>query len=195
MAVRSFLAFELPLEIKDQVRRISEDLKKAKLDVRWVKPENIHLTIVFLGDVHDGDISAISREVEQVCFGFHPFDFNLKGLGLFPDRRRPRILWAGYEGDVERVSSLRDVLCDRLMPFNIKEEKRQFKPHLTLGRFRNPGRAGANLDEILIRHEGLSSPVFQARELILFKSELKPQGPEYTKLDSWALSADMESIK
>jgi RNA 2',3'-cyclic 3'-phosphodiesterase len=193
MMIRSFLAFELPPEIKDQVRRISEDLKKSKLDVRWVKPDNIHLTVVFLGDVHEGDISAISREVEQVCFGFHPFDFSLKGLGLFPDRRRPRILWAGYEGDVERVSSLRDVLHERLVPVEIKEEKRQFKPHLTLGRFRNPGGVDAKLDEILAKHEDLSSPTFQVSDLILFKSELKPQGPEYTKLGSWALSADMES--
>jgi RNA 2',3'-cyclic 3'-phosphodiesterase len=194
MAIRSFLAFELPPEIKDHVRRVSEDLKKSKLDVRWVKPDNIHLTVVFLGDVREGDISGIAREVERVCFGFHPFDFCLKGLGIFPDRKRPRILWTGYEGDVERISSLRDVLQERLIPFEIKEEKRPFKPHLTLGRFRNPGRVDPKLDEILVRHEGLSSPAFQAGELILFKSELKPQGPEYTKLESWVMSADVESM-
>jgi RNA 2',3'-cyclic 3'-phosphodiesterase len=195
MSIRSFLAFELPPEVKDHVRRISEDLKKSKLDVRWVKPDNIHLTVVFLGDVREGDISAISREVGRVCFGFHPFDFRLKRLGLFPDRKRPRILWAGYEGDVERITSLRDVLHERLIPFEIKEEKRQFKPHLTLGRFRNPGRVDAKLDEILTRHEDLSSPTFQANELIFFKSDLRPQGPEYTKLDSWALSAGVELTK
>jgi RNA 2',3'-cyclic 3'-phosphodiesterase len=190
MSIRSFLVFELPPEIKDHVRRISEDLKKSKLDVRWVKPDKIHLTIVFLGDVREGDISAIGREIEKVCFGFHPFDFSLKGLGLFPDMKRPRILWVGYEGDVERITSLRDVLQERLTSFEIKEEKRQFKPHLTLGRFRNPGRVDAKLDEIMARHEGLSSPTFQASELVLFKSELKPQGPEYTKLDSWRMAAE-----
>ena len=189
MAIRSFLAFELPPEIKEQVRRVSEELKKTKLDVRWIKPDNIHLTIVFLGDVREGDISAIGREVEKVCSGFHPFDFSLKGLGLFPDRRRPRILWLGYAGDIERVSSMKDVLYERLLPFDIKEEKRQFKPHLTLGRFRGPGRGDEKLDEILKRHEGFSSQTFQSRELVLFKSDLKPSGPVYTKLDSWKLSA------
>jgi 2'-5' RNA ligase len=192
MTIRSFLAFELPGEIREQVRQVSEELKKTKMDVRWVKPDNIHLTIVFLGDVREGDISAIGREIEQVCFGFHPFDFCLKGLGLFPDRRRPRILWAGYDGDVERITSLRDVLHERLMPFEIKEEKRDFKPHLTLGRFRNPVKADPQLDGILSRHESLSSPCFQVSELILFKSELRPQGPEYTRLESWAMSADRE---
>jgi RNA 2',3'-cyclic 3'-phosphodiesterase len=188
MTIRSFLAFELPPEIKEQVRRISEELKKSKLDVRWVKPENIHLTIVFLGDVKEGDISAIGREVEKVCSGFHPFDFNLKGLGVFPDRRRPRIFWVGFDGDIERVSTFKDALCERLAPFNIKEENRQFKPHLTLGRFRNPGRTDAKLDEMLMRYEGFSSPVFNSKELALFKSDLKPQGPIYTKLDAWELS-------
>jgi RNA 2',3'-cyclic 3'-phosphodiesterase len=192
MTVRSFLAFELPLEIKDQVKLISEELKRSNMDVRWVKPDNIHLTIVFLGDVREGDISAITREIDLVCCGFHPFDFFLKGLGLFPDRKRPRILWAGYDGDIERLSSLRDVLHERLTAFEIKEEKRQFQPHLTLGRFRNPGRIDPRLDEIMHRHEGLSSPSFQVGDLILFKSELRPQGPEYTRLESWAMSADRE---
>jgi RNA 2',3'-cyclic 3'-phosphodiesterase len=195
MTIRSFLAFELPPEIKDQVRRISEELKKSKLDVRWVKPENIHLTIVFLGDVHEGDVSAIGREVEKVCSGFHPFDFRLKGLGVFPDRRRPRIFWVGFDGELERVASFKDTLCERLISFNIKEEKRQFKPHLTLGRFRNPGRADAKLDEILAKHEGFSSPAFNVKELILFKSDLKPQGPIYAKLEAWELSMDVETKK
>jgi len=195
MAIRSFLAFELPPEVKDQVRQVSEELKKSKMDVRWVKPDNIHLTIVFLGDVREGDISAIVREIEQVCYGFHPFDIFLKGVGIFPDRRRPRILWAGYDGDIERMASLRDVLHERLMPFEIKEEKRQFKPHLTLGRFRNPVKADPQLDEIIIRHESLSSPSFQVGELVLFKSELRPHGPEYTRLESWAMSADREGVE
>jgi RNA 2',3'-cyclic 3'-phosphodiesterase len=190
MTIRSFLAFELPPEIKDQVRKISEDLKRSKMDVRWVKPDNIHLTIVFLGDVREGDISAIVREIEQVCFGFHPFDVFLNGLGLFPDKKRPRVIWAGYNGDIERMSGLRDVLHERLAPFDIKEEKRTFKPHLTLGRFRNPAKADPQLDEILLRYKDFSSPNFQVGELVLFRSELKPQGPEYKKLESWPMSAE-----
>jgi len=190
MAVRSFLALELPPEIKARVRQVSEELKRSKMDVRWVKPDNIHLTIVFLGYVREGDISAIGREIEQVCFGFRPFEICLKGAGLFPDRRRPRVLWLGYDGDVERMSSLRDVLHERLAPFEIKEEKRPFKPHLTLGRFRNPGKGNPRLDELLDRHNVLLSPSFQVSELVLFKSELRLQGPEYTKLESWPLSAE-----
>lgn len=190
MTIRSFLAFELPPEIKDQVRRVSEQLKRSDMDVRWVKPDNIHLTIVFLGEIREEDISAIGREIENVCGGFHPFDIFLKGLGFFPDRRRPRVLWAGYDGDIERMSALRDVLLERLMPFDIKEEKKQFAPHLTLGRFRKPVKGNPDLDEVITRHNSLSSSSFQLSELVLFKSDLKSHGPEYTKLESWKISAE-----
>lgn len=190
MGVRSFLAFELPPEIKDQVRLVSEGLKRSSLDIRWVRPDNIHLTIVFLGDVQERDISAIGREAGKVCGGFHPFEIHLKGLGLFPDRRRPRVLWLGYDGDIERMTSLRDVLQERLSAFEIKEEKRPFKPHLTLGRFRNPGKSDPGLDDTLNRHGDFSSPSFRVNELVLFKSELRPQGPEYTRLDSWPMSVE-----
>lgn len=194
MSIRAFLAFELPPAIKEQVRHVSEELKRSKMDVRWVRPENIHLTVVFLGNVREGDISAMAREIEHVSCGFHPFEICLKGIGIFPDRRRPRVLWVGYDGDIERMATLREVLYERLMPFEIKEEKRQFKPHLTLGRFRNPGRRRTLLDDVIKQHEGLSSPSFKAGELVLFKSELRPQGPEYTKLYSWPMSADPECV-
>jgi len=194
MSIRAFLAFELPPDIKEQVRQVSEELKRSKMDVRWVKPDNIHLTIVFLGNVREGDISAMAREIEQVSCGFHPFEIYMKGIGIFPDMRRPRVLWAGYAGDIERMAMLRDVLHERLAPFEIKEEKRQFRPHLTIGRFRNPGRRNPMLDNVIKQHEGLSSRAFQVSELVLFKSELRPQGPEYTKLDSWAMSAEPECV-
>ena len=194
MSIRSFLAFELPKETRNQIRQVSEELKRLNMDVRWVKPENIHLTIVFMGNIKEGDISAIGREIEKVCCGFHPFEIYLKGVGLFPGRKRPRVLWVGYDGDIERMSSLRDVLHDRLAPFEIKEEKRQFTPHLTLGRFRKPSRENLLVDEITTQYSGISSPPFQVGELVLFKSDLKPQGPEYTRLESWPLSAEGECV-
>ncbi|MBN1626786.1 MAG: RNA 2',3'-cyclic phosphodiesterase [Deltaproteobacteria bacterium] len=190
MSIRAFLAFELPPEIREKVRQVSEELKGLKMDVRWVRPENIHLTVVFLGNVREGDISAMAREIEHVSCGFHPFELCLKGIGVFPESRRPRVLWVGYEGDIERMAVLREVLYERLMPFEIKDEKRQFRPHLTLGRFRNPGRRSTLPDDVIKQYEGLSSASFKASELVLFKSELRPQGPEYSKIDSWPMSAE-----
>jgi RNA 2',3'-cyclic 3'-phosphodiesterase len=194
MAIRAFLAFELPPEIKSQVQQVSEQLKRSELDMRWVRPENIHLTILFLGDIREGDITAMGRKIENVCSGFHPFEIHLKGVGFFPDRKRPRILWAGYDGEIERLSSLKEVLYERLMSFEIKEDNREFKPHLTLGRFRRPERGNPELDRIISRYSDLGSPSFQVDELVLFKSELKPHGSEYTRLESWPMLADRGGV-
>jgi len=187
MAIRSFLAFELPPGIKDMVIRVSEEVMMSSLNVRWVKVDNIHLTVVFMGNIRSEDIPEMEEAIEEVCSGFSPFEISLKGFGVFPSVQRPRVLWLGLDGDLERMASLRDGLQEMLRPFGIKEEKRMFKPHLTLGRFRTPGKRAPGLEDIIARYRGLESPICMTSELVLFKSELKPGGAEYTILKSWPL--------
>jgi 2'-5' RNA ligase len=190
MEIRSFLAFELPVEIKKTVARVSGEIRHSGLDVRWVKAENIHLTVVFLGHVKTEEIEGIEEQVRNVCPGYGSFDIALKGVGCFPNRRRPRVLWLGLDGDIERMSYFRDDLQRTLKAFGIKEEKRLFKPHLTLGRFRSTRKMGSRLEEILSKYAGLETPVESLNELYLFKSDLKSGGAVYTKLKSWPLSGD-----
>ncbi len=190
MEIRSFLAFELPVDIKKTVERVSGEIRHSGLDVRWVKAENIHLTLVFLGNVKTEEIEGIEEQVRNVCPGYGSFDIALKGVGCFPNRRRPRVLWLGLDGDIERMSHFRDDLQRTLKAFGIKEEKRPFKPHLTLGRFRSTRKMGSRLEEILSKYAGLETPVESLNELYLFKSELKPGGAVYTKLESWPLSGE-----
>jgi len=188
MAIRSFLAFDLPPEIRRTIARVSGDLRKSSLDVRWVKVENIHLTVVFMGNIKTEDITAIGDGVQEVCLNSGPFDISLKGLGSFPNPRNPRVLWIGLDGDLERMSHFRDALQKQLKPFGIKEEKRKFKPHLTLGRFWKHKRGDSQLDELILRYHDLEDPVFSLNELSMFRSDLKPGGAEYTKLELWPLS-------
>jgi len=188
MEIRSFLAFELPLEIKEIVNRVSGEVRKSSLDVKWVKPDNIHLTVVFLGNIHRDDINALGDEVQKVCLDYGPFNISLKGMGSFPNRRNPRVLWLGLDGDLDRMSHFRDALQKGLNPFGIKEEKRKFNPHLTLGRFRKNSKRTYHLDKLILKYEDLDSPVCPLNELVLFKSELKPRGAEYTKLKAWPLT-------
>ena len=190
MEIRSFLAFELPLEIREGVRQASEAFRKTSADVRWVRADNIHLTVVFLGGVKKEDIEEIGRMSKTVCQGYGTFDMALDGVGLFPNRGRPRVLWLGLKGDLERISSFRDALQRDLKPFGIKEEKRPFRPHLTLGRFRKSKKMARPLEECLDAYQDLKSPVCPLKELVLFKSTLKPGGAEYTKLGSWPLSGE-----
>ena len=188
MKIRSFLAFELPLEIKAVVTRVSDELKRSSLDAKWVKLGNIHLTVVFMGDVEKDKIPTIKEEIGDTCLNYDAFDISLKGLDCFPHIRKPRVIWVGVDGDLERMSSFRNALQERLIPFGIKEEKRRFKPHLTLGRFRKPKRTSSEELELLSRYGNVISPVCSLMELVLFKSELKPGGASYTRLGVWPLS-------
>lgn len=188
MAIRSFLAFELPVDIKRIIMAVSEDVRQLPLNVRWVNVTNIHLTIVFMGNVQEEQIKPIQDTVKDVCQGYGPFSIAVKGIGVFGSRRNPRVLWIGLDGAIDRMGYFRDDLQKGLKPFGIKEEKRRFKPHLTLGRFRKGAITGAHLDDLLSKYPDLTSPECTIEELILFKSDLKPGGAVYSKLNGWPLT-------
>ena len=187
MGIRSFLAFELPREIKTVVERVAGEVRRSSLDVRWVKVENIHLTVVFLGNMKPEDLEGIEKGAEETCRGYGPFNIALGGAGCFPNTRNPRVIWLGVEGDLDRMALFRDALQEKLVPFGVKAEKRPFRPHLTLGRFKKPAKSDARLLEILSAHKDLTSPLCSLNELVLFKSDLKPGGAVYTKMLSWPL--------
>lgn len=187
MEIRSFLAFDLPEDIKKSLSHISQDMRKTPLDVRWVKVMNIHLTMVFMGNVPLGDIEPIGVAVEKVCQEYGPFAISIKGAGVFSSRRNPRVLWIGMEGDLDRMAHFRDALQKRLRRFGIKQEKRRFKPHLTLGRFRKGARPGTCLDELLTKYQSFISPACSLEKLVLFKSDLRQGGAVYGKLKEWPL--------
>ncbi len=190
MEIRSFLAFELPAEIRDIVSRVSGEMKKSPLDARWVKVDNIHITVIFIGNISTDSLGDMDTAVKNVCHDYGPFNISLRGAGVFSNRRNPRVFWIGLNGDIERMSHFRDALQGQLKPFGIKEETRRFNPHLTLGRFRKGVKSGVHLDEVLLRYEDLISPVCTLRELVLFKSDLKPSGAVYTKLNVWPLAGE-----
>ena len=188
MGIRSFLAFELPTEIKEVLNRVYVEMSRSPLDVRWVRTEGIHLTVVFMGDIPESNISPMGGQIGGVCAGYGPFTISLKNMGCFPNSRNPRVLWIGVEGDLERMSRFRDEIQRKLVPFGIQEEKRDFRPHLTLGRFKKPGKKVAETEKLLLNYKGLTSPACSLKELIFFKSDLRPGGAVYTKMRSFPLS-------
>ena len=187
MAIRSFLAFELPCEIRNNIIEVLKEVRRLNLNVRWVKIENIHITVLFIGNITPEGISEIGDDIGSICSDYGPFDVSVKGLGVFPNLRHPRIFWVGLDGEIERMACLRDDLQKQLLKFGLKEERRAFKPHLTIGRFRNPGKDKSQLEDVILRYENIAGSVCTIDELILFKSELKPGGAEYTGLKSWKL--------
>ena len=188
MDIRSFLAFELPRIVRTTLEQVVREMRRYDLPLRWVKPQNIHLTMVFLGNVKPEILKPIREGVKGVCAEFGPFSAAVKGVGIFPNRKNPRVLWLGLEGEMERLSRFRDALQHSLTPFGIKEEKRPFRPHLTLGRFRKGTGRGPDLETVLSAYGAVESPLSVLPELVLFRSDLRPEGAIYTRLDAWPLS-------
>lgn len=185
-SIRTFIAIELPQNIIAAIGGIQEDLKSNKLDVKWVRPENIHLTLKFLGNIDPATVAGIEGVLHDMIKTAAPFSLTAKGLGVFPGLKRPRVIWIGVVGQIDALIGLQRQLDENLQKTGFAPEKRPFKGHLTIGRFR--GRLDTQrMAVILNRFHDVEAGSFTVKHLILFKSDLQPNGPIYTKLLDIAL--------
>lgn len=183
--IRTFIALELPPSVISLLEKVQEDLKSMGLPAKWVRPENIHLTLKFIGNINPGDIDKIGGAMMDAVDDFAAITLVAGGVGVFPGIKRPRVIWVGLGGQVQLLFAMQRVLEDNLAALGFKEEKRPFKGHLTLGRFRqtvNPN----TIRQIMREHANLYSEEFTARRIILFKSDLKPTGAVYSQLMNFA---------
>lgn len=178
--VRSFLAIEVSPEVRQRIGRIQERLGMYLKGIRWTRPEGIHLTLKFFGDIYEGDVAAIAGAVEGRAAAEAPVHLRAGGLGAFPNAGRARVLWIGLDGDLERLSRLQRDLDGALEGLGYPREKRSFKPHLTLGRAQ--GERILGVQDVLRKGESHQAGSFEAGALVLFRSELKPGGAVYTKM-------------
>ena len=184
--IRSFIAIELPLLIKSSIEEIQHKLKSSTADVRWVRPEGIHLTLKFLGNIEEERISEISDLVTQCASDISSFPLTVRTLGAFPNEKNPKVIWVSADDDSCSLSKLHQALENRLSHIGFKVEKRAFSPHLTLGRLKSP-KGKRELITTLADHKQSECGTFEAQEVCLFKSELKPSGALYTKLKIFPL--------
>jgi len=181
-AIRAFLAIDLPEGLRDELRKIQDRLKPRVDDIRWTRPEGIHLTLKFFGNVSKDEMDTLPQAIEKTAAGAQPFSFRLGAPGAFPGTRKPRVLWIGVEGDVAKLAGLQQGLEGNLETAGFRRENRPFRPHLTLGRFRDAAKS-AGLESALETVKGLyRTESFTAEGLTLFKSDLKPGGAVYTAL-------------
>jgi len=179
-SIRAFLAIDLPEEVKVQIGNIQDRLKAVVKGVRWTKPEGIHLTLKFFGNISENDIANISRVVERNAIDVKPFILNVSTIGTFPNPRRPRVVWLGVGGTVERLSDLQKEIEKNLESIGFEKEARAFRAHLTLGRVKVP-KVVRGLSEVIKNEESYDAGSFCAGGLTLFKSDLTPKGAIYTK--------------
>lgn len=176
--LRLFIAVSLPEAMKGLLSDLQASWKKKAEGVRWVRPEGLHLTLKFLGDVPSCKVEAIGKVMEEVARSFPPFEVEVRGAGAFPNLRRPRVLWVGVSDPEGRLKGLFKALEKGLRKLGFPEEERDFHPHLTLGRVKAGG------DFSFLQGEEVHVGVLPVREVVLFKSELRPEGALYHALFS-----------
>jgi RNA 2',3'-cyclic 3'-phosphodiesterase len=179
--IRSFMAIEIPSPLKARMEEIQRQLRRTDADVKWVRPEAIHLTLKFLGSIRQEDVERISQALAPVVAEGESFEVRVQGMGCFPNPRNPRVVWLGVDRGKDALASLQGAIEKKMAELSFLPEDRPFSPHLTMGRVRSPrGRAG--LAQVLEKHQGVEIGIFQTQEVILFRSELRPSGAVYTKL-------------
>ena len=185
-SIRAFVALPLPPAVKAALGGVVEALSPAWPSgaVRWVRPENMHLTLRFLGESPVAKLPDIAAALDAVGGQTAPFDLSLAALGSFPNRRRPQILWVGLRDGDGDLAPLKEGLDRCLQGLGWPAEQRPFRPHLTLGRIKGRARGRADWSAAVPPLD------FAAGPLQLIESRLQPSGPVYTVLHRAPLAAE-----
>ena len=175
------MALCLPADIIDHVSGLQSVLKARGLRLRWVKPQNLHLTLKFMGETPVAAVADVGHALRRASRDTAPLALSVQGMGVFPGIRRARVLWVGLGGQVEALQSLYSRIEDELANLGLAREKRGFKAHLTLARMKGPVAPEALL--AAMEETGNYEPrPFLARRLTLYKSDLRPQGAVYSPM-------------
>ena len=150
---------------------------RDRYDIRWVPPEQMHLSVLFAGDVSEAAVDAIAALVEG--HDLPTIELRLQPFGVFPQKGIPRVVWAGLGGDVDAVRQTKERLEEASEPFGVAREKRAFTPHVTLGRVKSPFGALALIDQLKELSPDIRDKPFTVQSLTLYESRLTPQGPHY----------------
>jgi 2'-5' RNA ligase len=180
--IRTFIAVDPGRAVRDRLVELQQDLGRAGRGMKWVEPENLHVTLLFLGEVDDREVPDVCRAVTDSCAARDAFVLTVAGVGCFGSPRRPRTVWAGLTGGAPELVALHDALEPPLMELGCyRREDRPFTPHLTLGRVQG-GRVAAGLGDALLRFRGWRGGSTEVHEVLVMSSELRPAGPVYTVL-------------
>jgi RNA 2',3'-cyclic 3'-phosphodiesterase len=181
--MRIFTGLELPVEALEEVQRIQTELRKQIECRKWQSLKNMHLTLHFLGEKNEVEVDAVKGIMQDVCSSLHSFPLQLNGLGAFPNRKSPRVIWTGI-GDVSGgLLNLQKKLAEPFEEQGLYKEDRAYSPHITLGREAEKGKNyTAILDNLHLKNIG-----WTAHEVFLFRSTLTPSGAIYEKIGTCPL--------
>ncbi|MEG6616376.1 RNA 2',3'-cyclic phosphodiesterase [Peptococcaceae bacterium 1198_IL3148] len=180
---RLFIAVNLPTDVKGQLHQLQRQLYVLGGGIKWVEPYNFHITIKFLGETDQQQLSVLEGALAQSVIGINPFGLHLNKLGTFPQRGTPRVVWVGLGGDINCLKTLQQQVEHRLAAVGFAPEKRKFSPHLTLGRVKT------NVDGLLTAITTIKAldVNFAVNSVELMQSVLTGKGPVYSRLASYGL--------
>lgn len=190
---RLFIAFDLAIPVVERLSVFQEDFQALRAEhdgvrVRWTNPENIHLTMKFLGDTEDALVPMLRETLSELVTPLFPFEVEANGVGFFPSPKKPRVIWSGFDPQSAEVLSLLQQALERdLEELGFEKENRPFRPHVTLGRVKS--RNKPDFTEFSDKLEGRSFGKSYIKDVILYESTLGSDGPTYTVIDRFALGA------
>jgi len=184
--MRTFIAIDLDSQLKKNLEALIDEFRPNGKNIRWVNAEAMHLTLKFLGEIADQDVSPIATALENIVKSYRHFTLKLQGTGVFPPGKKdPRVLWVGVQGDPS-LKVLQEDIESAMEKLGFAREKREFHPHLTLGRVKFP----SCLESLLLELEKRQNAAYgemQVRKVTFFKSTLRPSGAEYSVLSEFQL--------
>jgi 2'-5' RNA ligase len=187
--IRAFIAIELDRAVLRRIAEAIDTLRDKIPGIRWTPDENRHLTLKFLGDIDENRVETIDQALQRELSLFPRFTINAKGLGVFPDARKPRILWIGVEGNP--LVELAERVDTALATLGFERERRRFTPHLTIGRWRQLVRSEADFHALLERWRERDFNGCAVDEVVLFRSILGNTSAEYRRLTAVRLGGNV----
>jgi 2'-5' RNA ligase len=176
--MRTFIALELPVELRMALARMQKAFMQRSAGVKWVRPDSIHLTLKFLGPTSMKQADAVCGVLDFLTRDTAPFSFDAAGIGAFPNSRNPKVIWAGLRVE-DRLTGFQQKLEAALAETGFGPEDRPFVPHLTLGRLRD-GLARKDIAGLIEQFSSEQFGRFEASHIMYYKSDLQPSGPVYT---------------
>lgn len=180
--IRTFLGIDIGPDIRDRLVALQEELAEVEGEVKWVEPENLHITLLFLGEVDQRETVDVCRAAQKAVAAIPAFELSIEGVGCFPNARRPRTLWVGAGKGADAVCAVHDAIEAPLLDMgSYRRETRKYTPHVTLGRVKGDAPRDA-LAKALVKLQTWTGGEITVREVQMMKSDLTSEGPIYTVL-------------
>ena len=186
-SIRAFIALALEPGLAAEIKKVQQHLNSPGGAVRWISPEQLHLTLQFLGNVPADRLDQLAAALRDACARTAPLQLALEGVGCFPNTRNPRVLWIGIQGDLEPLGKLQEQIAQETKNFGDHGEQRAFQPHLTIGRVKSSGAEGRKVGQTIACAKVPKLGDWDIQQVLLVQSALSPNGVRYTTLAAVAL--------